>query len=166
MCADDAASALASREGLLAAASSIYHQLCQFDLRMHVGSAGKKSQTEAVYCLAKWPLGRHQLWHHLSPVEAGAAVAPIRYFTGARLWIVLRSKPKARCAFLSRASLSFVMIGQVEVEQRAELHGRLSTRYINSRLRTSDIKNKPLVPREVNTSNACPFLQFAMYIPE
>jgi len=51
--ADDAATPLASRAALLAATSSIYHHMRLFGLLMHVGSAGKKSKTEAMYCPAR-----------------------------------------------------------------------------------------------------------------
>lgn len=47
------ASSSSPREGLLTAASSIYHHLRLFGLLMHVGSAGKKSKTEAMYCPAR-----------------------------------------------------------------------------------------------------------------
>jgi len=51
--ADDAALPLSSREGLLAATNAIYKHLRLFGLLMHVGSPGKKSKTEAMYCPAR-----------------------------------------------------------------------------------------------------------------
>ena len=51
--ADDAALPLSSREGLLAATNAIYEHLRLFGLLMHVGSPGKKSKTEAMYCPAR-----------------------------------------------------------------------------------------------------------------
>ena len=51
--ADDAATPFASRAALLAATNSIYHHMRLFGLLMHVGSAGKKSKTEAMYCPAR-----------------------------------------------------------------------------------------------------------------
>ena len=51
--ADDAATPFASRAALLAAANSIYHHMRLFGLLMHVGSAGKQSKTEAMYCPAR-----------------------------------------------------------------------------------------------------------------
>ena len=51
--ADGAALPLSSREGLLAATNAIYEHLRLFGLLMHVGSPGKKSKTEAMYCPAR-----------------------------------------------------------------------------------------------------------------
>ena len=51
--ADDAACPLDSRATLLAATNAIYRHLRLFGLLMHVGSAGKKSKTEAMYCPAR-----------------------------------------------------------------------------------------------------------------
>jgi hypothetical protein len=51
--ADDAACPLDSRATLLAATNAIRHHLRLFGLLMHVGSPGKKSKTEAMYCPAR-----------------------------------------------------------------------------------------------------------------
>jgi exonuclease III len=51
--ADDAATPLASRAALLAATNAIYDHLRLFGLLMHVGSNGKRSKTEAMYCPAR-----------------------------------------------------------------------------------------------------------------
>ena len=51
--ADDAASPLASRASLLAMTNAIYDHLRLFGLLMHVGSPGKKSKTEAMFCPAR-----------------------------------------------------------------------------------------------------------------
>ena len=51
--ADDAAIPLASRAALLAAANSFYKHLRLFGMLMHVGSEGKRSKTEAMYCPAR-----------------------------------------------------------------------------------------------------------------
>jgi hypothetical protein len=48
--ADDAATPVASRVALLAGTNAIYAHLRLFGLLMHVGSPGKKSTTEAMYC--------------------------------------------------------------------------------------------------------------------
>jgi hypothetical protein len=50
--AGDATYLLDSRATLLAATNAIHHHLRFFGLLMHVGSAGKKSKTEAMYCPA------------------------------------------------------------------------------------------------------------------
>ena len=50
--ADDAAIPLASRAALLAATNATYDHLRKFGLLMHVGSDGKRSKTEAMYCPA------------------------------------------------------------------------------------------------------------------
>ena len=47
--ADDAAAPVASRDTLLAATNAIYGHLSKFGLITHVGSAGKRSKTEAMY---------------------------------------------------------------------------------------------------------------------
>ena len=51
--ADDAAIPLASRAALLAATNATYDHLRKFGLLMHVGSDGKRSKTEAMYCPAR-----------------------------------------------------------------------------------------------------------------
>ena len=51
--ADDAATPLASRAALLSATNAIYDHLRKFGLLMHVGSDGKRSKTEAMYCPAR-----------------------------------------------------------------------------------------------------------------
>ena len=51
--ADDAATPLASRAALLPATNAIYDHLRKFGLLMHVGSDGKRSKTEAMYCPAR-----------------------------------------------------------------------------------------------------------------
>ena len=51
--ADDAATPMASRAALLAGTNAIYAHLRLFGLLMHVGSPGKKSKTEAMYCPAR-----------------------------------------------------------------------------------------------------------------
>ena len=51
--ADDAAIPLASRAALLAAANSFFKHLRLFGMLMHVGSEGKRSKTEAMYCPAR-----------------------------------------------------------------------------------------------------------------
>ena len=51
--ADDAAIPLASRAALLAAANSFNKHLRLFGMLMHVGSEGKRSKTEAMYCPAR-----------------------------------------------------------------------------------------------------------------
>ena len=51
--ADDAATPLASREALLAATNAMYDHLRLFGLLMHVGTNGKRSKTEAMFCPAR-----------------------------------------------------------------------------------------------------------------
>ena len=51
--ADDAATPFDSREALLDASNKIYGHLRKFGLLMHVGSEGKKSKTEAMFCPAR-----------------------------------------------------------------------------------------------------------------
>ena len=51
--ADDSATPLVSREGLLAATNAMYVRLRLFGLLMHVGANGKRSKTEAMFCPAK-----------------------------------------------------------------------------------------------------------------
>ena len=51
--ADDAATLLASREALLAATNAMYDHLRLFGLLMHVGTNGKRSKTEAMFCPAR-----------------------------------------------------------------------------------------------------------------
>jgi hypothetical protein len=52
--ADDAASPLASRLALLGASNAIYDHMRRFGLLMHVGSPGKQSKTEAMFCPARY----------------------------------------------------------------------------------------------------------------
>jgi hypothetical protein len=51
--ADDAACPLESRSSLLVATNAIHEHFRLFGLLMHVGSPGKKSKTEAMYCPAR-----------------------------------------------------------------------------------------------------------------
>ena len=51
--AGDATKPVASRAALLAATNATYDHLRKFGLLMHVGSAGKRSKTEAMYCQAR-----------------------------------------------------------------------------------------------------------------
>jgi hypothetical protein len=50
LCADGAATLMASRAALLAGTNAIYAHLRLFGLLMHAGSPDKKSKTEAMYC--------------------------------------------------------------------------------------------------------------------
>jgi hypothetical protein len=51
--ADDAATSMASRVALLTGTNAIYAHLRPFGLLMHVGSPGKESKTEVIYCPAR-----------------------------------------------------------------------------------------------------------------
>ena len=71
---------MASRAALLAGTNAIYAHLRLFGLLMHVGSPGKKSKTEAMYCPARvnaYDDGDTK-WHHLAQEEAEAVAAARR----------------------------------------------------------------------------------------